>query len=53
MKSPNTTIHPSSLERIEILLESLVASMKRFEQFVLEVSPEEAKVEIATLEKEL
>jgi hypothetical protein len=41
------------LRRIENVLTSIEAKTERFANFVLEVSPDEAKTEISELEKEL
>lgn len=53
MSSRTTADALDRLARMEALLETLVDSVKRFEEFVLEVSPAEAKAEILELEKEL
>ena len=42
-----------SLKRIEDSLVELVATMKTFQEFILEVSPAEAKEQIQELENEL
>jgi len=42
-----------SLKRIEDSLVELVAMMKTFQDFILEVSPAQAKEQIQELEKEL
>ena len=42
-----------SLKRIEDSLEELVAMMKTFQEFILEVSPAQAKEQIQELENEL
>jgi hypothetical protein len=54
VSGPDTTIETlERLGRIESLLEALVASVKRFEEFVLEVSPDEARADISELEGQL
>jgi hypothetical protein len=43
----------ATLDRIEKVLISMAASLKRFEEFVLEVSPDEARADISELEGQL
>jgi len=53
MSDTRKTSDGATLRRIENILLSMLESIKRFESFVLEVSPDEAKEHISELEAEL